>query len=150
MNVEKAIGLVNLLCRYRTLNEWTEWDWRGQFIPNRLFRQISSSDKTRVYTLKEKYTSRRVELIDPYLCISFQKSLQHRSLLWNIRHFEKLQSKPKSPRNPHLPHLFKFGNQYVIWNGNHRMTAALLLDRRRVKCVVFAYVPRKKPGNGRK
>jgi hypothetical protein len=146
MNLDHALRAAQNFKRYRLgKNGKTYWSSTGPFVPNKIIpfapRSVISSCDVLMGGSRDRLV-RRVMTIDPHDCFTFQNSLRIRSLLYQIRQFDNSQSGyyvKKRRRVLHeLPYMFAYKGKYVIWNGNHRTTAALLLGRR-LRCVVYSF-----------
>jgi hypothetical protein len=115
MKLEHAIRTVKNMRRYIDYN-CTRPSRLGPYvrqfmIPRRTVRQIPE--------LMSK-GSRRIKTASIY---SEQRSLTYKRLLRALRHFDKQQ------RDRKLPNVFMSKRGPILWDGNHRVTAALLLGR---------------------
>jgi hypothetical protein len=145
MNLGHALRAARNMKRYRLgRNLKTYWDAAGDFVPNVIVPHAPKSVITSCDQLmgtQRDTLVRRVTTIDPHDCWTFQKSLRFRSLIYQIRQFHNSQRgfyiKKRHRVSHELPYMFEFKGHYVIWNGNHRTTAALLLGER-LKCVVYS------------
>lgn len=149
MRTEHAVRLVGNLKRYRPGKgqRGSKWDAAGPRVPNELMPKITKSMTTAVDKIMMgrfdpvfgKKLISRIETVDPHAVWSFQNSLRYRSLMWQVKNFERGQRKLKEERQDtsiHLPVMLRIGTKLIVWNGNHRTTAALILGRR-LRCRVW-------------
>jgi hypothetical protein len=79
----------------------------------------------RIETLCHKTMWLRIEDIR-----SEQLSLRRDKLVWHINHYARMQ------RGPHkkYPAVVVIDGALVLWDGNHRVTAASLLGKKSIRC----------------
>jgi hypothetical protein len=65
--------------------------------------------------------------VDPHIIWTFQPTLWLRNLLRVIRHYNAAL---KRPANNHVLTCIDWKGHLVIWNGNHRIAASILLGRK--------------------
>lgn len=149
MRKDHAVRLVANLRRYRPGKgrRGSKWDASGPRVPNDLMPKITKAltqavDRIMMRRFNEemrgKLTS-RIEIIDPHNVWTFQRSLRYRSLMWQVKNFDAGQRRHKEDLcdwSTRLPVMLRIGEKLIVWNGNHRTTAALILGRR-LRCRVW-------------
>lgn len=117
----------------------SRWDnAKGRFIPNVIIPMAPRAASCAVHDIMEARDLYErfevvVRMVDPHDCWTFQNSLKVRNLAWNLKNFDRMQGKIDPVNGPTM---FYWRGKYIIWNGNHRTTAALLLGRK-IKARVY-------------
>src|ERR1700743_213615 len=117
-----------------------KWHSTGQFTTQQLIPRCSAAHKreaTRIMKahhgiLKSNIAS-AIRYVDVHRLRSFQNFLRYRSLAYCLGQFDKMQrtfgaKHVDSDRAARLPIVIWAHGVPVVWNGNHRVTAAILLD----------------------
>lgn len=142
MRVEHAVRVVRNLRRYRmkkrcTAYNRTVWDQAGPFVPQNVIPMGTRSQERRAkIVLESKAHLGAVRWIDVGRIRSTQHSLRFKSLMWNVKNAARMQrtfaSKDMAVKGVNLPIVIWVDGVAVIWNGNHRVTANILLGRTRI------------------
>ena len=159
MKPSLAIKVVKQWRRYRKgYRGKSVWCQAGGFVPQKLI-PVTPAEVTavvdRIMVRGSKTTS--VEQDVPLSRVwSFQHSLRLRSLLFQIEQFRNSQrgwyctteGTVRVKRATELPVFFYYAGKYVVWNGNHRCTAALLLGETKIRGRVYRPRRRRRSNNG--
>jgi len=135
MHLEQAVRVVRNFRRYRLLKSGkTQWYQAGPFIPQQLIPQTTAKQRRtaeRLMTTKVKLC--RVQQVDVRKIRSWQHCLRFKSLMWNVKNARRMQlvGRAKDPdiAGVDLPTLVWADGVWVLWNGNHRTTANVLLGK---------------------
>lgn len=139
MRHENALYLVrHMMKRYASGGgPTTVWKHKGEHIPQWLIPRPARGAEAAA----ERNVGvglQRIEHIDPNLCCSIQYHLDHSRLCKAMRNYSAWQRD-----SARLPIVFEWRGRYLIWNGNHRITCAILLGKSRMRAHVWR--PKKKP-----
>ncbi len=128
MKVEHAVRVVRNFRRYRVGKKTTVWDQVGPLIPQDLIPKVTKTQDTAAYAVMEgKLYHSATRWVEVDKLHSTQDFLYFKSLMWVAKHFEK---------TPH-PMVVLSNGVYSIWNGNHRVTAAILLGKKRIRVTLY-------------
>lgn len=132
----------------------TIWAPTGRFVVQALIPVISKSlEKAVIGVMARKDKRSRAEWVPLSRVWSTQHHLRIRSLLYQLRQYEHSQKgyyrstsgRVVVKRETDLPTMFGFKGKFILWNGNHRTSAGLLLGRSRIRAKVYRLPKRKKP-----
>lgn len=163
---DRARRIIRNFRRYRidSRTDKSTWDQAGPYTPNGLIpactrREAAEADRI-MRRAGYQWFGTRIVSVDPSTLKTFQKCLRFSSLLWNLKHFERMQERFRVPARAtkeqvdavahKLPKVVVLGDgTRVVWNGNHRTTDALLLGLDRILVQVFT-AGKKRAGPDRK
>jgi hypothetical protein len=133
---DKALYLVrHLLMRYRPR---IVLDPKGPHVPQWIIPSPPKGIEAAVQKHVEIGPRDRIEYVDPNKCFSTQSRLDHNRLCKAMRNYSAWQR-----ASARLPIVFAWRRgHYLIWNGNHRITCAILLGKSRMRAHVWR--PKKK------
>lgn len=146
MSPEQAIRLIREMVRYRYIG-WRKRSKpyaKGIFIRQLCIKiatrdQIDRADKIADPRFFRETTTRWV---DVRKMISGQKRLAVWRMMYQLPRFKDMQRRNR-PLVIRLP-----GGWFYIWDGNHRVTAAIMLGKTRMRCEVLRRRPtRRRPGD---
>jgi hypothetical protein len=134
MRADAALRLVRQMARYKTTAKGPGFVWRlhpqGNYVRQVLIPFATAAQIH--YAADVADVSRTRETNDEWLPVSALLSEQHRlsprSLAYQIPRFFTMQ-KRKLPTVIPLP-----SGKYLIWDGNHRCSAAILLGVTHMRC----------------
>lgn len=148
MSLRRAIWIVENFRRYRVVGrgkrERSVWDQTGEYVPQCLIPRVTKAGQRKLDRLmgtKDKLGA--IRWVDVGRIKSTQHCLKFRSLRWNVRNHEVMQKTfgtkrtDMDVRGVNLPILCWVDGVPVIWNGNHRVTANILLGKKRILVRMF-------------
>jgi hypothetical protein len=130
MKLEKAIGCIRRLPRFRYRNLKVRHRI-GRFIPQifiPMARRRLVDTAVRI-NRRGKHTM-KVLWIEVSAIRSEQMCLRLDRTLWQLRNYAGLKRKKR-------PAIIMARGVPVLWDGNHRVTAAVLLGKKRIRCDCF-------------
>lgn len=137
MKLDEAIARVRRLprYRYRTLSPRHRL---GRFIsqaaiPSATQRQV----KQGIAINNRDCHTEKIVWVEVAAIRSEQNCLRQDRLLWHLRHYAKMQREKKYPA------IMMVGGVPILWDGNHRVTSAVLLGKTKIRCHVYFKKPRK-------
>lgn len=143
MNLTQAIKTVENFARYRVSGkgkrEKSTWDQAGTYTPQRLIpraTKVQVGHMNRVMGTKDKLGA--IRWVDVDKLRSTQRCLRFRSLMWNVKNHLVMQKTFGNKRTDmdirgvNLPIVVWANGVPFIWNGNHRVTASILLGKKRI------------------
>lgn len=147
MKVEAAFRCLRELPRYdrHVTKVVLARNKHGNFIRN-LFLPKATRRQVRAVLWQMDEDHERVErnrFIEVDSLVTEQETLIPRRLAYQLRRFDKMQKGRKLPLV--VP---TFGGKYLIWDGNHRCTVAVLLAKRRIQCRVMTRMLKKRVKRG--
>lgn len=135
MNAKQAIRLLRELQRYAYINRRTRRLGKdGQFIRQLMIPLVSNAQGKQadmIAEMKGPVHETITEWISVRRLLSDQSRLATRRMVYQLPRYARMQRKSR-PLVIALPHRW-----YVIRDGNHRCTAALMLGKTRIKCDVL-------------
>lgn len=136
MNAKQAIRLLRELQRYAYINRRTrKASNRGYFIRQLMIPLVSTAQGHFADKLMDKWAADKLkpttEWVPVRRLLSDQSRLAVRRMVYQLPRYAQMQRK-KRPLVIKLPHEW-----YVVWDGNHRCTAALMLGKTRIRCEVL-------------
>lgn len=128
MKLDHAIAVVRHLQRYHYRN-CVKRHPRGAFLKS-LIPYVTNAQFKLAIAAQETRMGKMV-WVEIDALISTQKCLAFRRLLRQLRMYP----------NKKVPIIVQIApGKFVIWDGNHRVTSALLLGKRRVKCLLVGKI----------
>lgn len=140
-----ALRAVANFRRYRVpkrKNAPSVWDQRGPYTPQWLIPLATRKQRAALdRVMGDKRKMGAVRWVDVSKIRSTQNCLRHKNLVWHVVHHEVMQkvfrSKDLDIRGVNLPIVVWVEAVPVIWNGNHRVTASILLGKKRILVRMF-------------
>lgn len=141
MTPDQALRAAKNFRRYRIpkrKGDRSVWDQSGEYVPQKLVPMATRKQRKSLDRVMGGGKNKMVAIrwVDVHRIRSTQICLRHRSLIWNVRNFEKTQktfpSKDLDIKGINLPMIVWVDGTPVIWNGNHRVTASILLGKKRI------------------
>jgi hypothetical protein len=153
MKADRATRLAKQLRRYEQTKRGSKWDPKGRFVVQAMIPVVSKAVESAVIgIMANAVRTARTEAVPIDKVWSTQRHLRIRSLLYQIKQFKHSQrgyyksqrGRVTVKRETDLPTFFYYAGKYVLWNGNHRTSAGLLLGRSSIRGRVYRL--RKKRG----
>lgn len=133
MRTEAALYLVrNMLARYKD-GPASRWHPKGAYVPQWLIPKAPRGVEAAIIKImagEHRHCFKHIRLDRLY---SGQNSLTHRRLIRAVRY------RPKMPP----PDVFEYEGRFFVWNGNHRLTADILLGKTTVRARVSSVLPKR-------
>lgn len=137
MRLDAAVKMVANFRRYRQGKRRTYWDQSGPLVPQCLIPNCTKAQerkRDRIMTTKDKLGA--VRWVDVGRIRSTQHCLRFKNLMWHVKHHAAMQkvfrSKDMDIRGVNLPIVTWVDGVPILWNGNHRVTASVLLGKARI------------------
>lgn len=133
MELAAALRLVSNLHRGR--GRWSKHRVAQGLIPQAPRAVVRSVDRV----MSDDLRKLRQRVLRVPLCSmwSFQDVLKIDGLRYALRHLDAMvRDEPVT--------VFRFRGKAVIWNGNHRATAAIIRGRRSIRCRVYEFPARRR------
>lgn len=144
MKHDNALYLVrHMMKRYHSGGAKTLWAHRGLYVPQWLIPVARKGIEAAVEAHVKRGPRERIEYINPGKCFSTQYHLNHNRLCRAMKNYGAWQRE-----TARLPVVFEWRGRYLIWNGNHRITCALILGKTRMRARVWRPKRARKVLNG--
>lgn len=126
MESDAALYLVrNMLARYKD-GPASRWHPKGAYVAQWLIPKAPRGVEEAVVKLMAAKHSHKIKTVRIDRIFSNQNSLTHRRLIRAVRYRRKMPP----------PDLFEWKGKFFLWNGNHRITADILLGKKTVRAWV--------------
>jgi hypothetical protein len=134
-SLEEAIEYARKLPRYRYRNLVQRMPTRGPFVPQLAIPIATRTQVKRAVAVMHqarRYRTRQMKTVWVKLSDirSEQMSLRLDRLLWQLRHYGSMQRQSR-------PGVIMARGVPVLWDGNHRVTAGLMLGKEHMRCDLY-------------
>jgi hypothetical protein len=134
-SLDDAIKRARKLPRFRYRSLTHSMPTRGPFVPQIVIPLATRTQVKRAVAVMRqtgRYRTRQMKTVWVKLSDirSEQMALRLDRLLWQLRHYGVMQRQSR-------PGVIMARGVPVLWDGNHRVTAGLMLGKKRMRCDLF-------------